>query len=370
VALVALVLASLFAAATTLAGAATSAKSPPWTPVPGVRGIFGEGRIGLGWASDRVWVAHTGPRDQVPVTSARIVGRKLIAFKTSHLGGLDADVRLFVGSEFVSLPVNGSSPQTRSLLATGAVGQPSVVPLDTKQFAPNHPIRPAAAVRLGDRAVWALPGTTREFNSRAVFWVCCASDRSARDLTRLIDRASPPNPVRLSLDERGRLWLAWHDRSGTKLLELDPSSLLPRTSNPIEAPVRGVERFEMVCATACRLVMRSFISGIHSWAPGEKPTRIAKLAGQEAVPELLAASYRSGKLVVAYKPGNANGINVVRGDARGARSRIVSTTRSRSVYVLPTTHAVFVPAGLIAITPRNPNAYTSGVLITLMPVGR
>jgi hypothetical protein len=45
----------------------------------------------------------------------------------------------------------------------------------------------------------------------------------------------------------------------------------------------------MVCAAGCRLVMRSYISGIHSWAPGEKPTRIAKPAGPELSPELLAA---------------------------------------------------------------------------------
>jgi hypothetical protein len=32
--------------------------------------------------------------------------------------------------------------------------------------------------------------------------------------------------------------------------------------------------------------------------------------------------------------------------------------------------AVFVPAGLVVITPKNPNAYTSDVLITLVPVPR
>jgi hypothetical protein len=107
---------------------------------------------------------------QVTVTGVRVAGAKLAAFRTSRLGG-DLDGRLFVDSEFVSLPENGWSLQTRSLLATGELGPPIAVPLDT-QIAPNQAIKPVAAARLGDRMVWAFADGTRQFNPRAVFWVC------------------------------------------------------------------------------------------------------------------------------------------------------------------------------------------------------
>jgi hypothetical protein len=98
--------------------------------------------------------------------------------------------------------------------------------------------------------------------------------------------------------------------------------------------------------------------------------RIVKVAARGLVPRLLAASSRSGRLVVAYATVDGNGIRVVRGNADGAGSRVVARTRNASVWVVPNGHAVFVPAGVVVVTPRSPNAYTSGVLITLVAVPR
>jgi hypothetical protein len=349
--------------ATTLS-AAPDARTPPWQTIPGVRADLGHGTSALGWASGRLWFAPNTERDVMPVTSATVGSGRFRGFKTSR-HDISPYVRLIVGSELVySLPGNDASRlQSRQLLPSGGLGPPSAVPLDLKTIAPNHAISPQAAIRVGDRTVWALPGETREFNSRAVLWVCCAADGSARELTGLIDRTSPPRPVRLGLDGSGRLWLAWHDRCCVKILGLDSTTLVPRAAKATVAPGRGVERLDMVCTATCRLVIEHF-GGIHSWAPGERsPTRIAGIQ-RTLAPRLLAAAMRSGKLVVAY---GTIEVRVVRGNARGARSRLVGRS---PLQVLPTNQAVFVPAGLVAITRKGPYEGQVGVLIDLVPVAR
>lgn len=374
-----IVLAGLLAAgvsvsATALAGAAPAARPPGWQTVPGVRADLGTGLVALSWASNRVWLAATatGPSDTMSVTSATIAGPRLVAFKTSRYR-VSPYVRLVLGTELVySLPgTDASQLQMRQLLASGGLGPPSAVPLNTKTFAPNQAISPQAAIRVGDRTVWALPGTTRPSSASGALWVCCASDGSARNLTRFIVPDGPPSPVRLGLDKRGRLWLAWHDRGSVKLLELDPSSLLPRSSKAIVAPGSGVERFDLACDVVCRLVIENIRTGIHSWWPGERSrTRIARTSRVPrtyAEPRLLAAAYRSGRLVVAYSGVGSGGLRVVRGNARGARPRVVGKAAHLSVGVL--THAVFVPAGLIVVTPKNPDS-PSAVLIRLIRVAR
>jgi hypothetical protein len=354
--------------------AAAAAKQPKWQLIPGVRSDFGEGNVVLGWASSRAWVAATSTRGMA-VTGANVSRGTLHAFKTTSVGA-SSQTRLLVESELVywaESPGAQASLQARQLLANGGLGTPSAVPLELDQMAPQIQIGPAAAVRVGDRIVWALPGGTKQFNPRAVLWVCCAEDGAAVDLTRLIDRASVPRPVHLGLDDRRRLWLAWHDRSGVKLVELDPATLAPR-GKAIEAPGSGVERFELVCAASCRLVIESFNTGIQSWVPGERsPTVVAKAQpAMQRYPRLFAAAYRSGSLVIAYEPiwPDSGRIRVVRGDARGARARLVGSSARLSVSLH--THAVFVPAGLLAVTPKVP---ASGrldkpvpVLIALVPV--
>ena len=343
-------------AATTLAGAAPAAPAPGgWKTIPGVRADFGQGIAALGWASGRVWMALTGAGvDKMSVTSARVAGRGLRGFETTRLDATGY-VRLFAGSELVYSVsrTNADSLVAKQLLPNGRLGPPTV-PLDPKPIAPNQDLSAAAALGVGGRTVWALPGGSR---TGSVLWVCCAADGSGQNLTRFVDRqSSPARPVHLGLDGRGRLWLAWHDASGVKIVELDPASLVPRTTTPIRAPGRGVERFHMACAATCRLVIESLggVVGILSWAPGERsPTMIARgrtVFGETRAPRLLAAAYRSGKLAVAYIPENAPyGVRVVRGDARGARSRRVGRLRKSLEGVM--THAAFGPAGLVAVTP-------------------
>ena len=342
--------------ATTLAGAAPAAPAPgAWKTIPGVRADFGQGIAAVGWASGRAWVALTGAGgNTMSVTSARVAGRTLSGFETTRLNA-SMYVRMIAGSELVySLSqTNSDSLVTRELLPNGRLGPPTV-PLDPKAIAPNQDLSAQAALRVGGRTVWALPGGSR---TGSVLWVCCTADGSGQNLTRFVDRQSTPaRPVHLGLDARGRLWLAGHDATGVKIVELDPASLVPRTATPIRAPGRGVERFHMVCAATCRLVIEAYRVGILSWAPGERsPTTIARgrnVFGETRSPRLLAAAYRSGKLAVAYIPEDAPyGVRVVRGDARGARARRIGRLRKSLEGV--TTHAAFGPAGLVAVTPVN-----------------
>ena len=342
--------------ATTLAGAAPAAPAPgAWKTIPGVRADFGQGIAAVGWASGRAWVALTGAGgNTMSVTSARVAGRSLSGFETTRLNA-SMYVRMIAGSELVYSvsQTNSDSLLARQLLPNGRLGPPTV-PLDPKPIAPNQDLSAQAALRVGGRTVWALPGASR---TGSVLWVCCTADGSGQNLTRFVDRqSSPARPVHLGIDARGRLWLAWHDATGVKIVELDPVNLVPRTATPIRAPGRGVERFHMVCAATCRLVIEAYRVVILSWAPGERsPTTIARgrnVFGETRSPRLLAAAYRSGKLAVAYIPEDAPyGVRVVRGDARGAQARRVGRLRKSLEGV--TTHAAFGPAGLVAVTPVN-----------------
>jgi hypothetical protein len=350
-----LVTVAVSVSATTLAAAPSAPAPGAWKTIPGVRADFGQGIAALGWASGRVWMALTGAGvDKMSVTSTRVAGRGLRGFETTRLNATSY-VRLIAGSELVYSvsQTNADSLVAKQLLPSGRLGPPTV-PLDPKQIAPNQDLSAAAALSVGGRTVWALPGGSR---TGSVLWVCCAADGSGQNLTRFVDRqSSPARPVHLGLDGRGRLWLAWHDASGVKIVELDPASLVPRTATPIRAPGRGVERFHMVCAATCRLVIEAYRVGILSWTPGERsPTTIARgrtVFGETRSPRLLAAAYRSGKLAVAYIPEDAPyGVRVVRGDARGARAlRVGRLTKSLEGV---TTHAAFGPAGLVAVTPVN-----------------
>jgi hypothetical protein len=356
-----------------VAADATESTPKKWQPLPGVAAIFSEGTVAFGWASNRAWVATTDANG-VAVTSLRPSGGDVREVRTTRVAA-ELQTRLFVGGEFVysAAPSGaGSVLQSRQLLANGTLGPSGPASVDPGQIAPQHHLTPDAAIRLGDRTLWSLPGSTRGFNPKGVLWVCCAEDGTAQDLTGLTDRASQPRPVRLGLDGRGRLWLAWRDREGVKLVELDPATLAPGTRRNLEAPSRGSERFELVCAAVCRVVIQDY-SGIHSWAPGERSvTRIAKPPSPDASLPLVAAAERSGRLVVAYqdwdKRSGAPRLAVLRGDARGAAAKLVGSITGYTVG--PSTHAMFVPDGLLVVTPAKPNAYRSPVLADVLPLSR
>jgi hypothetical protein len=318
----------------------------------------------LGWASGRVWIGFVHGNAPLKLTSLRPTAGTLTApskadpLRVSISGDMPT-----VGSDLVfqTPSLSPSDAQLRSvpLLASGKLGTPKDVPYDAAKAVPGLDfLRLNAAARVGGRDVFAFIGGTNVTANKTLhsLVVCCGASGAAADLTRLIDRRQVDS-ARLALDERGRLWLAWRQPGSMRIVELDRETLLPRTK-PHASPGGGVERLELACAALCRLVAQRHGANdtveIVSWAPGERSrTTVVRSAA------LLAASYRSGALEIAYQQwdGPAQEIRVARGDARGTRSKVVASIEipdfsrvQRPTYWLPVGYdATCVPGGVVAI---------------------
>jgi hypothetical protein len=273
---------------------------------------------------------------------------------------------------------------TAPLLGDGRLGGPKAVPYDDllarakeSTAAKLLNVRILDGLRVGARVVWALEGTPSAAGL-SFFLACCSESGAAVNLTRFIDRHVGVRFLHIGLDAHGRIWLAWLDRRNypqatrglARILELDPSTLAPR-STAVAMPHVTADRLELACDEVCRLVAQTAAGDIVSWAPGERsPTRVAsawrlKIGSEPAW--LLAATYRSGHLVVAYHGNKGktryadatvrNAIRIVRGDARGARARQIAAVPvanswpppNRTGPSDPDIQGTFLPAGLVAV---------------------
>jgi len=126
---------------------------------------------------------------------------------------------------------------------------------------------------------------------------------------------------------------------------------------------------QLACAASCHIAAQSAAGDIVSWAPGERaPTRMVRNVvsrnGVYRFPrELLATAYRGAGLVVAYRGQTGKNdpveeIGVARGDARGARARVVARVATAygwppgkliPPYSDPVAYGMFVPGGLLAL---------------------
>ncbi len=380
----AVVLSALTAVAALAGSAAETAPAaktkPQWQLFPGAKMDVGRPLLAFGWAANRVWVVAPYKEDPI-LWSARVSGSALAGFMTTRVPA-DAS-RLFPIAD--GALVLGDVQRTDAyfaapLLANGRLGASKAVADDLLARARERAPRLARVgiedgIRVADRTVWILSGAGTD--KKGYLLACCSEGGAAGDV---ITRGSALLLfLQIGLDTRGRIWLAWLDTAGyaaargvPRLVELDPSTLALRTE--LAVPGLIADRIELACAATCRVVAQSAAGDIVSWAPGERsPTRIAshynwpKGAAQPyPYPAfLLAASYRSGRLVVAYQQrsrGRAgrDEIRVVRGDARGARSRVVGATIAipngwppgklyPPVSSLWPVYASFVPRGLVAI---------------------
>ncbi len=361
------------------ADAATA--KPRWTTVPGAKFTVDRPFPDvLGWASGRAWIGFVDYDNSLKLTSARLAGRRLGAFTKASSTRMDSSGPI-VGSELAFQTFNRLRPidsrlQTVPLLANGQLGTPEEVAgqPDPRAFKLDS-LRVSAGARLDDRDVWALVGINYIGMNGARYGlvVCCDTSGASVDLIPYVDRKYLDS-ARLGVDDRKRLWIAWRDRRSVKIAELDPETLIPRTS-PLAAPGGSVERFELACGPGCRVVSEDVVKGsteLFSWAPGERSrTAIARNA------RLLAASYRSGgRLVVAYG-GAGQKIRVVRGNARGARSKVISSLPIPVGSGYPWSplgyDATFVPGGLVAVVLWENIGSSSGktrVTATYQPLGR
>jgi hypothetical protein len=153
------------------------------------------------------------------------------------------------------------------------------------------------------------------------------------------------------------------------------------------------DRMEFACATSCRLVVQTKEGDILAWAPGERSaTRVASHWERGRLGDspmwLLAATHRSGRLVVAYHGVRGKSlydvmapdtIRVVRGDARGANARIVGSVavannwppeNRTAIPTGPAVYATFAPGGLVAVeTFQYTRGNYSPVVGTVVPLG-
>lgn len=374
-ALAALTAATLLAAQA--ADTAPAAKTHPWR-------VFGtatvdESRPLLGtlWAANRAWVVAPHGTTATLV-SARVSAGTLGSFVAVPFPGGDPGYAHFV-DDYLAYEKDHQLVMAR-LLGNGRLGPSKVVADDllekSQEADPKlDTVFVEDGVRVGGRIVWALHGSeTVGLSSREYFLVCCDGSGAAVDLTRFVDRRVGATFPQLVVDPRGRLWLGWLDRRNStgairgvpRLLELDPSTLAPRT-RPIAGPGLLADKVELVCASSCRIVAQSASGDIVSWAPGERGLTLVVRKVVSRVytfpRELLAAKSEGGRLLVAYRGQTGKNdpeeeIDVVRGDARGARARViarVATTYSwpekdpDQPFSNPAADGTFVPGGLLAL---------------------
>ncbi len=230
--------------------------------------------------------------------------------------------------------------------------------------------------------------------------MCCDEAGAPRELTSLITRivSEPPRGHVLGVDAQGRLWLAWYDGRGdneVRIVQLDPSTLAPRTRTALVAPVPRVmppalstDQLALACTTTCRLVLAAsvplssggFGTRLVTWAPGERSPTTLELGlkpdkqGHYRHPALLAAGTRGGRLAVAYSYGSADygtTLNVAVGDARGRHLRTVGSieqpARSRGVQMYSFHGGAFTPSGFVFAQMYSNYGTKGHVLATVVP---
>jgi hypothetical protein len=320
----------------------TAQTKPKWVTIT-KSGAFGAAPLVFGSASDRGWIGFDPGSGRVALVSLRDVGGRLSVARAPALQTSGETARI-VGSNLLYRSELGADLRMLPLLDNGMVGSPSALQGDPEKVPPQQ-YRPqvAGGVQLGARMVWLLTGGTGF--GKSYMWACCTTTGGLGDLTRFIDQKRGMLFSQFGVDASGRLWLVWLDHGhavlgAVRMLELDPATLVPRTTAPLAIPGSATSTgVKLICAAVCRVVMSRLRGDIVSWSPGERsPTRLA--AGTRINPaNLLAAAYRSGGVTVAYSRTRSISpqrnpviaIRVARGDSRGAQARTVGSVGLPSV---------------------------------------
>ena len=394
-----------------------TAPKPKWQVLAGVKANNTSNpapRL-LGWASGRVWAGYDDIRKFddgfLTLVSVRPAGRALTSAVKSELVRVRGPF-LIMGSELLYHPsgsVNGRIVSDEELhmarmLPSGRLGPSRQVP-DNPEKRPPQELHPGVidTIDVGGRTVWLLgafenfEAANGNFGYRIHLWICCSETDELVTLTPLVRNTKNVHSFSLGLDIKGRLWLAWSNP--VRMVQLDPITLKPRSA--LFAVKQTPDKFAFACAATCRVV-GSDGDSISTWSAGErnwtrilrssKTTRVHSLRGWRTLsdpnywPNLLAASYRAGKLEVAYRSQEANPktgfdqkITVVRGNARGSRARSVGSLvlpagfnqLNADRYVLfHGAHATFVPGGLVALGTYTGGVGRSRVIAAFVPLGR
>jgi hypothetical protein len=411
-------------AATAASSAPAASSRSPWQPFGRTKVDGTSAVLALPtWAANRVWVdVYLG--DGGLLASAHLSAGRLGSFAQlrvpTYTGRPDPIVDGQVVIEKAATTKSNDyvlTDVTAPLLANGRLGAPRDVPDDllarAKEAVPKlWSAGILAGVRAGRRVVWALGGAPDCHSiggCPGFFLACCSESGAAVNLTRFIDPREnllgQLGFLHIGRDTRGRIWLAWLDNSDfrhsaagyPRMLELDGSSLAPR-SDAHAVPGIVATRLALACADSCRVVADTnpplSPGRIVSWAPGERSPTVIVTAWHNKVvrsggAELLAATYRSGHLVVGYdgEMGKTqyadesirHKIWVVRGDARGARAQVVGEIpfadywppeNPSSPVELGIAHGTFVPGGLFVVESFRDAPGLSPIVGAFVPLGR
>ena len=366
--------AALLSATCCLAVTSAAAKPKQWVTITNFW-PEGTGASVVGSASGRGWIGFARPTSGVRLGSIRRIGSGL-SFMRTDVNAVSP--MMILGSRLVyHLPdVSGTPGPLRSapLLPTGRVAAPIAVADDPEKIPPQQldPVA-IAAVDLGDRTVWILEGAkmTEGGNvARSYLWACCTEDGQLSELTRYIKQGKRNLFIQLGLDGKKRIWLSWLETSQAvvgpvKLLDLDPKTLVPRTSGAVVAPGgTTATEFRLVCTAVCRVVLADLLSGdVRTATPGEPPKTMAS-GTREAPADLLDATVHAGQLtagsITSRRPKDLTKaspfvVETFRGNALGSHPRLAgSVALPSTINPLDYDHyamyqfsaGAFVPGGL------------------------
>jgi len=373
-----------------------------------------DGVFPVGWASGRAWFLLERSDDEQVLYSARVAGGRLASLVANPMGKGDQGIAdaLLSGSTLVG--VSQGTSRALTLLPSGKVSGWAPMPGDPVVIARGSLV-PAgyagdwtakAAVTVGGRTVWALPGRlcppdsdphhcTINGGGYSSFAVCCTSDGQAVDLTSLLRNTvkggtSQPG---LGVDAHGRLWLTWVDNvpneAGIDFVQLDATTLQPGHVQflgtlpgvvPGRIPPFLAPALFLGCGDACSVVVGSAF-GVFRW-PGAGPAaalwRSDPLKGTGG--QLLAAGpYGGGLALASYGRKNSAAadltLGLVRTDAEGRNphtaasvTAVLEIPRDPShVASLEGVTAMVTPAGLVAFALyRSDDARPDLVLATVL----
>ena len=219
----------------TVAGAAAK---PSWQTIP-----VGVDQRGVFFAAGRAWYYSGIEGGNFKAKSARVAGGKLSGWATSTLTGTRgwAPIRPH-GQELVfATPRDGL--QAVKLLPNGSFGARRA--FDTGAPPPAYSTG-SSVIQLPDRVIQLVNACdyveppARACRDREVrTGACCDIDGDAVSYASFVKRTF--EPVRLGLDRRGRLWLAWkgpREEHPAEIVQLDPQTLEPR-GKPTALPERS-----------------------------------------------------------------------------------------------------------------------------------
>jgi len=276
----------------------------------------------LGWASGRIWFGVGSQASSgTPVGtiwSARLSGSHLTSFVSSRVTDDQLGQSFLLGSRLIQSFTKDA--RTAALLPSGKVGPWVPIPGDpigvAQQLLLGGEVQSGAT--LGARALWVVVGGAKSAAGGTSVVVCCTPSGEPTDVaSALVNKLKfVPLSVRLGVDAKGRVWLAWAETVNAGLLsvhlvELDAATLAPTVTKSYGPAGNGggggsqaSDSFTLACSDTCHLVFSSR-TGILDWDGNGAPVKLVATRGVPG-PGLLAAAYVGQRLEIVTTKGSGD----------------------------------------------------------------